>query len=163
MLILRWALVLVWLVAIGYFSNQPFAHQDLRPEIAQREQLVEKVRELPPVQFSYGELAVDSRRAPVDFVQFWLRKGGHVVLYGGLGLLVAAALGASGWRSWRRWVAAGAVVFLVAVLDEWHQNSVPGRTGQLVDVLVDFLSFVVFAVMAGLGIRFWRVLVRRCE
>jgi hypothetical protein len=61
-------------------SSQPFAEQDLRPEIGRHTCLVEKVRELPPVSFSYSGQLVDNRRAPVDFIQFWLRKGTHVVI-----------------------------------------------------------------------------------
>jgi hypothetical protein len=77
------------------FFQPAFAEQDLRPEIGRHTSLVERVRELPPVSFSYGGQPVDSRRAPADFIQFWLRKGAHVLLYGALGMVLAAALG---WR-----------------------------------------------------------------
>ncbi|AEG15622.1 hypothetical protein Desku_2068 [Desulfofundulus kuznetsovii DSM 6115] len=88
----RWLLVGACLLAITYFSSQPFAEQDLRPEIGRHAGLVERVRELPPVSFSYSGQLVDNRRAPVDFIQFWLRKGTHVVIYEALGLSLAAAL-----------------------------------------------------------------------
>ncbi|WP_313885009.1 VanZ family protein [Desulfofundulus sp. TPOSR] len=138
----RWLLVVACLLVIAYFSSQPFAEQDLRPEIRRHAGLVEKVRELPPVSFSYSGQLVDSRRAPADFIQFWLRKWAHVVIYGALGLLLAAAL--QGLNK-RRWFVAGMILVLVAALGEWHQTFVPGRTGRAVDVLVDLTGFVVLA------------------
>lgn len=133
----RWALVLLLLGLITFFSNQPFAEQDLRPRIARHPQLVQKVQNLPPVSFSFGGQPVDSHHDPAGFVQFWLRKGAHVAVYGALGLALAAALGALGVSSARRWALALLVLALVAALDEWHQTSVPGRTGRALDVLVD--------------------------
>ncbi|WP_072871673.1 hypothetical protein [Desulfofundulus thermosubterraneus] len=65
---------------------------------------MEKVRELPLVSFSYGGQPVDNRLAPADFIQFWLRKGAHVLLYGALGMAMAAALGGTGSGGRRRWM-----------------------------------------------------------
>ncbi|WP_165613302.1 VanZ family protein [Desulfofundulus thermosubterraneus] len=143
----RWLLVGACLLVIAYFSSQPFAEQDLRPEIRPYAGLVERVRELPPVSFSYSGQPVDSRRAPADFIQFWLRKGAHVVIYGALGLSLAAALGGTGSGGRRHWMLAGVIVVLVAALDEWHQTFVPGRTGRALDVLVDLAGFVVLAFL----------------
>lgn len=150
----RWLLVLLCFSVIAYFSGQPFAEQDLRPEIRRHPGVVEKVRELPPVRFSYSGQPVDNRRAPADFVQFWLRKGAHVVIYGALGLLLAAALGGMGKK---RWFLAGMILILVAALDEWRQTFVPGRTGRVVDVLVDLAGFVLLAFLSRLAmwVRKW--------
>ncbi|MBE3585041.1 VanZ family protein [Desulfofundulus thermocisternus] len=75
---------------------------------------MEKVRELPLVSFSCSGQLVDSRLAPADFIQFWLRKGAHVVIYGALGLSLAAAL--QGLNR-KRWFWAGVILVLVAALD----------------------------------------------
>ncbi len=87
--------------------------------------------------FSYYGQPVDNRHDPVDFIQFWLRKGAHVMVYGALGLALVAALGGMWVSGTWRWVLALLALALVGVLDEWHQTSVPGRTGRAVDVLVD--------------------------
>ncbi len=82
----------------------------------------------------------------MQFIQLFLRKGAHMVVYGLFGLIAAFSLGSKGlWR----WVGAGFLVALVAVLDEWHQTSVPGRTGCALDVLVDTAGFLLFAAVAG--------------
>ncbi|SHF56968.1 VanZ like family protein [Desulfofundulus australicus DSM 11792] len=72
----------------------------------------------------------------------------HVVIYGALGLSLAAALERV---SKRRWFLAGVILVLVAALDEWHQTFVSGRTGRAVDVLVELAGFVVLAFLSRLA------------
>jgi VanZ family protein len=80
---------------------------------------------------------------------FYIRKGGHVVGYAILSILLFRA-----WRAtfpgmnnakWAlRW--AGVAVLstvIVASLDEWHQSFIPSRTGRWQDVVLD--------TCAGLG------------
>lgn len=151
MLFLRWLPVLLWLAVIAYFSNQPFAEQDLRPEISQHKWLIGKVYEIPPVRFSYDGQPVDSRGDPAGFIQFWVRKGAHVLAYGVLGLLLVAALGAAGFGGAGMWLLTAAVLVVVAALDEQHQLGVPGRTGRVLDVLVDLAGFGLVAFLAWLA------------
>lgn len=146
----RWLSVLAFLVLVVSFSNQPFAEQDLRPEIQRHGRFLQLIQKLPPIRISYDGQVVDNRAAPADFVQFWLRKGAHLVLYGALGLTLASALGATGLKGAVRWPAAGFLLLLVASLDEWGQLSVPGRTGRVLDVLADLIGFFLFAAGAGL-------------
>lgn len=58
-----------------------------------------------------------------------VRKLGHFGGYAVLGALAARAAGRPG--------AALAIGLLYAAADEWHQTFVPGRSGQLSDVLLD--------------------------
>jgi VanZ family protein len=68
---------------------------------------------------------------------FYIRKGGHVVGYAILSLLLFRA-----WRATLRWTwtwttlaIVGTIV--VASLDEWHQSFLPSRTGRWQDVVLD--------------------------
>ena len=74
-----------------------------------------------------------------DIIHFYIRKTGHFLGYGALGLL---------WlRSWRMSLPAlgflsnaGLALMgtaLVATWDEWHQTFLPNRTGTPLDVLLD--------------------------
>ncbi len=143
-------IVLVCLAAVMHFSSQPFAEQDLRPELERHGRLMQVIRKLPPVHLSYDGQVVDSRQDPAGFIQFWLRKGAHIVLYGVLGLALSGALGMARPKGVRRWLVAGMLVALAASLDEWHQLSVPGRTGRAADVLLDLAGFLFLASGAGL-------------
>lgn len=78
-----------------------------------------------------------------DNWHFFIRKGGHVVGYGLLSVLLFRA-----WRETRpiagnpkwafRWAQAAVLgTALVASLDEWHQSFIPSRTGRWQDVVLD--------------------------
>jgi VanZ family protein len=74
---------------------------------------------------------------------FFIRKGGHVIGYAILSILL--------FRAWRatlpamsdvRWTLRWATIALlgtaiVASLDEWHQSFIPSRTGRWQDVVLD--------------------------
>lgn len=147
------------LLAIAVLSGQPFSAQDLRGSLLRHDNLLQWVGSLPHVSFEYDGLEVDNRSRPAEFLQFWLRKGAHAALYGMLGLALAWALGGlrGGRRGWA-WALAGLLVAAVAVADELHQRSIPGRSGRVVDVLVDLGGFVLASLGAWsvITLRGWR-------
>lgn len=74
---------------------------------------------------------------------FFIRKGGHVLIYGTLCVLLFRA-----WRAtlpsvanarWTwRWASLAVLgTAMVASLDEWHQSFLPSRTGVWQDVVLD--------------------------
>lgn len=88
---------------------------------------------LSPAFAASGEGA---RLEAVELLSFLERKAAHMFLYFTLALLLLLAL--SRWMKRRR--AFPAALFLCAMaaaLDEYHQTFVPGRSGELRDVLVD--------------------------
>ena len=74
---------------------------------------------------------------------FFIRKGGHVVGYGVLSILLfrawRATLPAITHAKWTpRWATIAILgTALVASLDEWHQSFIPSRTGTIRDVVLD--------------------------
>lgn len=97
------------------------------------------------VQLLYGPIS----DAQWDQVHFYIRKSGHFLGYGMVGLA---------WlRAWRRMLSsrgfalcaslAVACTFLVAGTDELHQTFLPNRTGMFHDVLIDtFGSLVLITI-----------------
>src|SRR5271155_2667307 len=85
-----------------------------------------------------------------DFLIFhhYLRKTGHVVGYGMLGLLLLrgwrATLGPTETMLWRTSLLAWLGTVFVASMDEWHQSYIPSRTGTWKDAVLDSV--------AGLGV-----------
>lgn len=67
-------------------------------------------------------------------LHFLLRKGAHFTAYLLLGLLYAYALEA---RTLREHLRCLLLAFLYAASDEYHQIFVPGRSGEVRDVLID--------------------------
>lgn len=94
-----------------------------------------------------------------DF-QIWhhyLRKTGHVVVYGILSLLLLRAWRAtlSGTRrwDWRPAIFAWLATAAVAAMDEWHQTFIPSRTGTIWDVALDSAAGLGFLLAAYFWLR----------
>lgn len=90
--------------------------------------------------------------AQLLFVHFTVRKTAHFTEYALLALLAARAFIPSTRRRLRRgwFVAALALVAIVALLDEYNQSFNPARTGTIWDSLIDLAggatSLVVFSL-----------------
>ena len=75
----------------------------------------------------------------LSVVNLALRKTGHFTVYAALALLAARAFLTSSKSGLRQqwFFAALALVAVCAVSDEYHQTSVPSRTGTIYDSLID--------------------------
>jgi len=87
----------------------------------------------------------------------YLRKTGHVVGYGMLGLLLLR-----GWRATldQDHSKLGHTVLLswlgtafVASMDEWHQSYIPSRTGTWRDAVLDSVAGLIFLLAAYFWLR----------
>ncbi|HEY6766816.1 MAG TPA: VanZ family protein [Candidatus Sulfotelmatobacter sp.] len=93
---------------------------------------------------------------------FYIRKGGHVVGYAILSILLFRAWHATlpaleniRWKP--RWSAlALAGTALVASLDEWHQSFLPSRTGRWQDVVLDTSAGLAAQILIFLWLQFSR-------
>ncbi len=65
------------------------------------------------------------------------KKSAHATAYAVLMFLWHQALKTTGLRGVKNLALALLLTLLYAISDEWHQTFVPGRNGQLADVLVD--------------------------
>jgi VanZ family protein len=92
-----------------------------------------------------------------DELHFYIRKGGHVVGYAILSILLfrawRATLPGAGNAKWTlRWANIALLgTALVASLDEWHQSFIPSRTGRWQDVVLDTTA----ALGAQIILFFW--------
>ncbi|MGZ9585711.1 VanZ family protein [Paenibacillus marinisediminis] len=149
---LLWIVIaLVWMAFIFYKSSQPYIEQDLRPSLASTlPQSV--VNYLPNVEFYYdGELVTSE--LPYDFIEFFIRKGGHVAEFALLAFLVIHSFRVLGWNRAKAVTLGASIALVYAMSDEWHQSFVAGRTGHAIDVGVDSIgiSLVVLCyVIVGL-------------
>jgi VanZ family protein len=91
---------------------------------------------------------------------FFIRKGGHVVGYAILSILLfrawRATLPAMNNAKWTlRWTTIAIFgTALVASLDEWHQSYIPSRTGKWQDVVLDTCAGVAAQIILFFG-RSW--------
>jgi len=95
-----------------------------------------------------------ARLKAVEALSFLERKAAHMFLYFVLALLLLAVL--SLWTARRRSLPAAFLCALAAALDEYHQTFVPGRSGELRDVLVDLGGALAALALAKLLVLCWR-------
>ena len=123
----RWVALFLWIFVIFVFSTDSFS--DARTSGVIVPLLKFLLPFLSPEQLQLGHAVC--------------RKAGHVLEYFVLGILAWRVFshGRSGWA--RANVLVMAVVFAVALSDEYHQSFVPARTGALTDVGYDFIGGIV--------------------
>ena len=88
-----------------------------------------------------------------DLMAFLVRKAAHFTEYAILGVLARGLFGSLHAERGVRPLPAGLLVAFVPVVDECIQLFVPGRSGQLTDVLIDLSGVIVGALLAHLVAR----------
>lgn len=125
---LRWLPALVWYGIIWRFSAQTAA---VSGGLSGR-LLHQALEALSP---AFAAAPPDAQVLAVETLSFFERKCAHMFLYFALALLVYGAV-RLGWTAVRTAGSLGLCAMLAA-LDELHQTMVPGRSGEVRDVLVD--------------------------
>ena len=140
--IILWVLTFLWATLIFCFSAQPaMSSRKLSTKISSK-----VVQTMPK-----KEDAVDVNKEMPRKIHQLVRKTAHLVLYIGLGALLAALC-----RSYLlTFGSAACISFFVSALyaatDEWHQSFIPGRSGQVTDVLLDSLGAAVGILLLYVG------------
>ena len=109
----------------------------------------------------FDDLAPEEQEQIILRLDHPVRKAAHMTEYAVLGVLLAGSFdeargvsasgeaGAAGAGLFRRMLTAFSIGTLYAVTDELHQTFVPGRSGQVSDVVLDSAGVL-------LGILVWR-------
>ena len=125
--ILSWSLVILWMGLIFFFSHQP-ATESSELSSGITEVIVDVVNIIVPD----NDLISNQ-----DRISFIVRKSAHFGVYLVLGLLVSNGLIYSNISKSKVFYLALLICVLYAISDEFHQLYVPGRSGQVSDVLLD--------------------------
>ena len=135
--IIAWLPVAIWMAVVFFFSAQP-AEESVVLSGGLTSWLVNISQSLPIPE------------AEMHALHGSVRKYAHFLVYLVLGLLVARALAKSRQLNRLTLLSALLVCVLYAVSDEVHQLYVPGRSGQVSDVLLDSAGSAV-----GIAFFFW--------
>ncbi|MBY7144348.1 VanZ family protein [Virgibacillus sp. NKC19-3] len=122
---IAWTAVIVWMGVIFYLSDQPATESN---ELSNK--ITENIITIVDTIFSSVNLDINSFNHIV-------RKNAHFFAYSMLAVFVINALSKSGMRWYRNSIVTLGVCIIYAVSDEVHQLVVPGRSGELRDVLID--------------------------
>lgn len=124
--ILAWLIVILWMVIIFYFSQQPaFDSKGLSTNVTSRLiDIAEKVTPLDNLQ--------------VKELDSIVRKYAHFTIYFFLGIFALLALKLTGLKHSLSAIIALILCMIYAVTDEYHQLFVEGRGAQLKDIFIDW-------------------------
>ena len=118
-----------------------------------------------PLRWLFQALFGPVSNASWEIIHHYIRKSGHFLLYGALGLIWLRAwwMSLPGSRFLVDSLLALAGTALVASCDEWHQTYLPNRTGSPWDVLLDCRGAFVMLLIVYVFMRLFRprMLVRR--
>ncbi|UCZ52894.1 VanZ family protein [Bacillus shivajii] len=124
--VISWVAVILWMALIFYLSHQP-AGESSELSSGVTALILSIIEGIVP-----AAVNVD-----FDIFHFYIRKGAHFAAYFVLGLFVVNALYASGVKGLRSVLVALLISVLYAASDEYHQTFIPGRSGEVSDVLID--------------------------
>lgn len=140
-IIICWLAVAVWMCLIFSMSSND---ADVSTE-----QSGAFIRTLSSVFYrDFSELSADEQSQIVAGLQTVVRKLAHFTEYFGLGALLCLAIGNHIKKRMPLYLLSVSVGSVYAITDELHQLTVPGRAGQVTDVLLDSLGVSVGAAFA---------------
>lgn len=120
-----WFTVVTWMAIIFYLSHQPASESsELSVGISA---LIIKAIDLLPIPFHID----------MQFFHFFIRKSAHFFAYFILGVLLFNAFNVSNVQQLKGCLSSIGICIIYAISDEVHQLFIPGRSGQISDVLID--------------------------
>lgn len=140
--------LLAWVGLIHFSSSQSYDDQNVQPLL--KDINLDWVHSLFSwVSFQYGDSVVSLQtRSPEGFVEFFLRKGAHLLVYAVLGILAYRLIRQFLARRLYSGFIAWLFVVVYAGVDEFRQMLHPNRSGMIEDVILDSVGGLI-------GIALW--------
>ena len=101
--------------------------------------VAEKLIELQP---KYKNITEEEKEKLIEEYQPFVRKGAHFSIYATLGISLTSFLCTYDIDNKKKLIFALWIGFIYAMSDEIHQTFVPGRSGQMTDVMLDSLGIL---------------------
>ena len=143
--VIKTILVLLWMAMIFLLSNEEAVKSSKKSD-----GLIIRSVEL----FTGKSLSIQEKEKVLKYLVFPVRKCAHLSLYLILGILVISLLREYMVINTKLVLLSLLICFLYACSDEIHQLFVPGRSGEVRDVLIDILG-------ACLGVFFYYLFFRK--
>ncbi len=125
---LPWILIIIWMISIFYLSHQP-AKDSNKLSKGLTYKITNIVEKINP------NLQINIRR-----FNHLLRKSAHFFAYLLLGILLSLGLDLLGIKGLKAILIGLILSVIFAISDEFHQLFIPGRGGQVKDVLIDSMG-----------------------
>lgn len=145
--IIKWILVLLCMLTIFFFSSD-----NANKSTKKSNGLIIQISQL----FAGHKLSGEEKETNIELYDKFLRKSAHFTLYFILGLLIVNAIYEYKLEDAKMILIALLIAFLYACSDEIHQLFVPGRSGEILDVLIDTLGSLTGIMVYYYVTKIWR-------
>ncbi|MGG1518447.1 VanZ family protein [Paenibacillus oryzisoli] len=145
------AAALLWMAFIYMKSAETYQQQSLRPFLESKLS-EQQLKHFPHLSFHYDGQWI-SWQDPINAIEFFIRKAGHVSEYALLALLWSIACLAKPLRLNMALGTSFLISIVYAATDEWHQTFVKDRTGHPIDVAVDAVGILLAVAIVWLVMR----------
>ncbi|MBU8906494.1 VanZ family protein [Desertibacillus haloalkaliphilus] len=130
----------IWGGVIVFASTQPYEQQDARPVVGSFD-LSWVERWFSWVSFTYSESIVSiETRGTAGFIEFFIRKGAHLVVFFVLAFLMYRFLRLFSLKTITRATLTLGFIVIFAAVDEFRHLLHPNRTGLVEDVVLDTIG-----------------------
>lgn len=147
--LLAWTAAFTWMGFIFILSHQPASSSS---ELSSG--IVQIISEMTTTVFPF--ISID-----IDQLHFYIRKGAHFFAYFTLGILVLHAITLRHKMTLRYFMISLVICVLYAMSDEFHQLFIPGRSGEVRDVLIDSAGSVIGLSVYVSVVNLWKRLSRK--
>lgn len=104
---------------------------------------------------NFEELSSEEVGELIASMQFVIRKGAHFSIYAVMGFLSFLSMGTYIAIPFKfRLLMSSLICLLYSISDEIHQTFIPGRSGELRDVCIDFCGSLLAITLMGFVVRF---------
>lgn len=142
-----WLLVIIWLFVIFSFSAKNGASSDVQS----RTFIINFANNFASVAKKIGIIKNMPTNEQINNFAYdinpFIRKCAHATVYFILAILILLALNTNKETFFRNIGIAIVICFLYALTDEYHQTTIPGRTGKFVDCIVDTIGGVIACLL----------------
>ena len=140
---LSWLAVLLWMGLIFFFSHQP-GEESAALSGGMTRWIHTILTALPLIDFE------------INVLHTLIRKSAHFFVYLILGVLILHAFLESRVTLLRASVYAWLLATVYAATDEYHQTFIPGRVGDVMDVVIDSLGAITGIAIYVIVYRLWQ-------
>lgn len=107
---------------------------------------------------NFEEFTAQESLKLIESLQFFVRKGAHFSIYAVMGFLSFFSVGTYTVIPFRfRLLISSVICLLYSISDEIHQTFIPGRSGELRDVCIDFCGSLVAITIMCLVVRYSKI------
>ncbi len=142
---------LVLFIGISWFSSRPAEISS-----SQSDTVIVKLNIM-----TEEELIKDHVQA--NKVRHSVRKAAHFSIYGILGVFVCLSVSSFIETKIIAYLTALSITIILAILDEFHQSFVPGRSMEFTDVMIDGLGAAIFSLVIMLGVHIFNEKKKKSE